>query len=129
MATKHTLGKHERLKSNLAIQDLLKNGSWVSEYPLKIYWSISGPLQNSPARMAVLVPKRRFKRAVDRNLMKRRIRESYRQNKYLIYDPLQQKELKIVLIILLLSDEFIPFESLDAGIRGLPRKLADKLPQ
>ena len=129
MATKHTLGKQERLKSNLAIQDLLKNGRRVSEYPLKIYWSISDPLQNSPCRMAVLVPKHRFKRAVDRNLMKRRIRESYRQNKYLIYDPLQQTELKIVLIILFLSDEFIPFESLDAGIRGLLLKLANKLPQ
>lgn len=129
MATNYSLGKEERLKSGLAIQDLLKNGKAVSEFPLKIYWSISnGHRQKFPARVAVSVPKHKFKRAVDRNLMKRRIRESYRQNKNLIYDPLLNRGLKIEMIILFLSDEFIPFDNLDARIRELLRKLANSLP-
>ena len=129
MSTKYSLGKEERLKNGLAIQDVLKNGSAVSEFPLKIYWSISWDhRQKFPVRVAIAVPKRRFKRAVDRNLMKRRIRESYRQNKHLIYDPLMKKDLKIVMIILFLSDEFIPFNNLYARTRELLRKLANNLP-
>lgn len=129
MSTKYSLEKEERLKSGLAIQDVLKNGSAVSEFPLKIYWSISSDhRQKFPARVAISVPKRRFKRAVDRNLMKRRIRESYRQNKSLIYDPLLKKGLKIVMIILFLSDEFMPFDNLDTRTRELLRKLANNLP-
>ena len=104
MSAKNTLGKEERLRSNLGIQSLLKNGETVSRFPLKIFWNISSdPGQKSQARMAVAVPKRKFRSAVDRNLMKRRIREAYRLNKSLIYEPLSERELNITLIILFLS--------------------------
>jgi hypothetical protein len=38
MSGEFTLGKEERLKSNLSIQELLKHGKAVSRFPLKIYW-------------------------------------------------------------------------------------------
>ena len=128
MTTKFTFGKEERLKSSLHIQDLLKDGQTISAYPFKIFWAESNDLsQKFPARTAILVPKRKFKRAVDRNLMKRRIREAYRQNKNLIYEPLQGKDMNIKLVILLLADEFISFDRLDKGILELLGKLADKI--
>jgi ribonuclease P protein component len=123
-----TLGKEERLKSNLYIQELLKQGKTVSSYPLKIYWNFSPDLQQKyPARAAISVPKRKFRRAVDRNLMKRRIREAYRLNKHILYETLDQRQQKIQLIILLLSDEFIPYAQLEKGIRELLLKLVNKL--
>ncbi len=125
MAAKFTFGKQERLSSNLAIQDLLASGQTVSGFPLKIYWKPSDDLrQKFPAKVAISVPRRKFKKAVDRNLMKRRIREAYRLNKDLIYDPLREKELCITMIILFLSDEFISFERLDENMRDMLRKLA-----
>ena len=112
MAANYSFGKKEHLKSNQSIQDLLKNGQTVSGYPLKIYWKISSDNhQKSPVRVAFSVPKRKFKRAVDRNLIKRRIRESYRLNKYILVNPLRDKELNVIMIILFLSDEFISFNS------------------
>lgn len=128
MTTKYTFGKQERLKSSLAIQELLKEGQVISVYPFKIFWKNSGdPKQLSPVRTAVLVPKKKFRRAVDRNLMKRRIREVYRQNKTLIYEPLQNKKQGILLVILFLSDDFISFDRLNSGIRDVLGKLADQL--
>jgi ribonuclease P protein component len=128
MTTKNTFGKEERLKSSLVIQELLKDGQTISGYPFKLFWGQTKDLQQkSPARAAILVPKRKFKRAVDRNLIKRRIREAYRQNKNLIYKPLQNKDLNIILVILFLSDEFISFEKLDSGIRDLLLRLAEKI--
>jgi ribonuclease P protein component len=125
---KFTLGKEERLKSNLSIQELLKQGKTVSGYPLKMYWNFSPDLQQKyPARAAISVPKRKFRRAVDRNLMKRRIREAYRLNKHILYETLDQRQQKIQLIILLLSDEFIPYTQLEKGIRELLLKLVNKL--
>ena len=52
-----------------------------------------------PVSMAVSVPKRLFKRAVDRNLLKRRIREAYRLNKLDLYALLQGKDQKLNLVI------------------------------
>ncbi len=128
MTTKHTFGKQERLKSSLAIQKLLKEGQTISGFPFKIYWHQTEDLeQKYPAKTAVLVPKKKFRKAVDRNLMRRRIIEAYRQNKNLIYHPLQEKNLKIVLVILFLSDEFISFERLNSGIRDLLGKLAENI--
>ncbi len=129
MAAEYSLGKEERLKSTFTIQELLKTGRTVSGFPLKIYWDISEDTrQKFPVRMAVSVPKKKFRRAVDRNLMKRRIRESYRLNKAIIYEPLGEKNLRISLIILFLSDEFISFDRVNAVISELLRKIADNLP-
>jgi ribonuclease P protein component len=80
-----------------------------------------------PVRTAVLVPKRKFKRAVDRNLMKRRIREAFRLNKNRIYEPVREANLNVNMVILFLADEFISFEKLDACIRELLGRLADEV--
>jgi ribonuclease P protein component len=128
MTREFTLGKEERLKSNLSIQELLKHGSVESMYPLKIYWDFSpDPHQKYPARAAISVPKRKFRRAVDRNLMKRRLREAYRLNKNMLYEILDQHQQKIQLIILLLSDEFIPYDQLEKGMYEILRQLVNKL--
>jgi ribonuclease P protein component len=128
MSREFTLGKEERLKSNLSIQDLLKHGRAVSLFPLKIYWNFSpDPQQKYPARAAISVPKRKFRRAVDRNLMKRRLREAYRLNKYVLYDTLDQRHYKIHLVILLLSDEFIPYVQLERGMHEILQLVTNKL--
>ena len=128
MATNYSLGKREHLKSNLSIQDLLKNGQTITASPLRIYWKTSSiSLQKTPVKIAFSVPKRKFKRAVDRNLIKRRMREAYRRNKYILVDSLPDKELNVRLIVLFLSDEFISFDHLDTLMCNLLQKLASNL--
>ena len=120
--------KEERLKSNLAIRDLFQNGKSVSVYPLKVYWEISGDeLQKYPVRVAISVPKRKFHRAVDRNHMKRRIREAYRKTKKDLYGFLNNSDLKIVMVILYLSDEFFTYGQIESCIDNILAKLSEKL--
>jgi ribonuclease P protein component len=67
--------------------------------------------------MAVSVPKRLFKRAVDRNLLKRRIREAYRLNKQAIYDVMNQKNRKLHMVIQYQQKDINDFHSIEAGIK------------
>jgi len=123
-----TFKKAERLKSNLAIKGLLDQGKTLSSFPLKIFWnSVEDPGQKFPVKVAILVPKKRFPRAVDRNLMKRRIRESYRQNKQPLYESLNKSDLKLLIVIMLLSDEIMTFSKVESSLKDLLIKLSKNI--
>ena len=77
--------------------------------------------------MAVSVSKRLFKRAVDRNLLKRRIREAYRLNNSDLYNLLEQKELKINLVIQYQHKEIAGFHAIEQGLLKGLTKLLEKL--
>jgi ribonuclease P protein component len=75
---KFTFNKAERLSQKKLIQELFDKGSSFYLYPFKVFFLLSNQPGN---RLLASVPKSLFKRAVDRNTIKRRIREGYRLNK------------------------------------------------
>lgn len=77
----YTFRKEERLCSRKHLDLLFKNGSSFLLYPFRISYLFIDEGAHVPAQVVINVPKKRYKRAVDRNLLKRRIREAYRLNK------------------------------------------------
>ncbi len=80
-AMSQSFDKQEKLKSEKAISDLFLKGRSVSQYPLRLFFDKYELPENSKTKTAVSVSKRNFKKAVDRNLIKRLLREAYRINK------------------------------------------------
>ncbi len=87
---KHTLGKEERLKSKKLIERLYKEGNSVKAFPLRMIFLQTEHISKFPSQVGVSVPKRNFKRAVDRNRIKRLMRESYRLQKEIVYNNLEK---------------------------------------
>ncbi len=82
--------KGEKLCGVRAINDLFSGGRLLNLPPLRIIYRVMpGDPSLEPVRVLISVPKRYFRKAVDRNLIKRRIREAYRQNKIPLIDSLQ----------------------------------------
>lgn len=82
-----TLSKHQRLKSRKTISMLFDQGDSAKAYPLRALYratQYNEESHTSHLQIAVIVPKRSFRKAVDRNRIKRQIREAYR----LHYAPL-----------------------------------------
>ena len=83
---RYTLPKHERLSSKKLIAALFKEGKAYTRYPIRLIYLPTDHLENH--QVLFTVPRRHFKKAVDRNLIKRQMREAYRQHKQLItYKP------------------------------------------
>ena len=77
--------------------------------------------------MAVSVPKRLLKRAVDRNLVKRRIREAYRRNKRELYETLTERELSLILVIQYQQRKIENYPAIEASLLSGFSKLLGKI--
>ena len=93
----YTFTKEERLCNKRLIDSLFHNGSSFLCYPFKVSWRLNNEL-GVPAQVLFAVPKKRFKHAVDRNLLKRRMREAWRLNKQeQLYNTLGENKLILAL--------------------------------
>ena len=109
---RYTFKKEERLCAKRSIDDLFTNGSSFVLYPFRIVYR-RRPLAGSPVQMLVSVPKRRFPRAVDRNLLKRRIRECYRLHKEAyLYPEAPQAEEQLLLAIQYIGKEVLDYAAI-----------------
>jgi ribonuclease P protein component len=113
-----TLKKDERLCSRKALDSLFLDGKSSFLFPFKIQWKITNIPQPYPVKVAFSVPKKRFKRATKRNLLKRRMREAYRLNKNQLYDILKNKEIFIHLLFVYVSSEVMTYHELEPKMHG-----------
>ncbi|MBT9394621.1 ribonuclease P protein component [Hymenobacter sp. NST-14] len=81
-AKKYSFPKEEHLCRKKLIDELFGRGSSFGLYPLRLIWLPTETPSTAPPQVLVSVSKRNFKRAVDRNYLKRLLREAYRLNKY-----------------------------------------------
>lgn len=97
----NTLPKTERLKRTKLFDELFADGKSTAKYPVRAVWiETELPEKEEPVQVAFSVPKRRFKHAVDRNRIKRQMREVYRTNKNDLHTVLRSRQKQIALALL-----------------------------
>lgn len=108
--TQHSFAKPEHLYGEKAIGRLFAEGTSFIVYPLRVTCLLmpGNPVEPS-VRVMVSVPKKRFKRAVKRNRLKRRMREAYRQNKQTLYDRLHTNGRGAYIAFQYISDEELEY--------------------
>lgn len=120
----HTFHKNERLCSKKRIETLFAGGSRVlSAYPLRAIYRENDIPTEMPS-LLISVSKRHFKHAIERNLVKRRIREAYRINRHLLIDSLKKGQ-HIDLAFIWMSDEVSDFLTVETRIKNLLHRIAE----
>jgi ribonuclease P protein component len=116
---KESFRKSERLCSKKAIEALFETGKSFHCPPFLIIWSYAQTDIPFPAQIAISVPKKLFKLAVTRNLIKRRVRESYRKNKESLYIFLKNSNRKIVFTIVLRDSSIPDYNTVDNSVKQM----------
>jgi ribonuclease P protein component len=123
-----TFSKEERLCSRRSLDLLFKNGSSFLLYPFRIsYLYVAEPVA-APVQVVINVSKKRYKRAVDRNVLKRRTREAYRLQKQIhLYDVLKPSSLLLLLSIQFIGKQKYDFEFMEKKMINVFKKLSTHL--
>lgn len=95
---------------------LFGKGMSFSAYPIKMMFIETQEVLLFPAQAMFVVPKRNFKKAHDRNLLKRRMREAYRLNKNILYDELRLKNKKINLAFIFTGKKEESFNDIQSSV-------------
>ncbi len=128
MTAPMTFSKQERIVSNKLIETLFGKGDSqaLTAYPLKVVYLQTSHIEGAaPIQILISVPKKRFKHAVDRNRVKRQIREAYRHHKHLLGETVPQENLLLIAFIWL-SDKHFPTEEINKKVESLLKRIKTK---
>jgi len=128
MTVSYTFHKEERLSGKKAIADLFDRGQAFTLYPFRVFWKVSDTRMPVPARVAVSVSKRLFKKAVDRNRIKRLIKEAWRLNKHTLYKGLDQNNIQLILMLVYTQEDMPGQELITKKVKEVISKLLLILP-
>jgi len=121
--------KTERLCHKNEIEILFQKGKSIQFFPFKAFYDLSNlkgdEVEESPIKIAISIPKRHFKKAVDRNRLKRRCREAYRINSLPLKKKLKEKELKLSLFLIYTAKTTLSYGELTDKIILILRRLEE----
>lgn len=114
--------KSERLKAKIRIEKLFKSKNFFVHENIKVYWDAEIS-ENQKIKVLISVPKNFIDKSVDRNMIKRYLRESYRLNKLIL-----KTENKLVYIgIVYLSPKISSFKVVEKKIKLILHRLKNEI--
>ncbi len=117
---KHRFPKKEKLKSKKTIEQLFTEGKSIKKFPVRVMYL---PVEEYDlCKAGFVVPKRNFKRAVDRNRIKRQLKEAYRLHKHLLNNASGSK---FALLFLYLGRKKLPYSTIEEATVTIIKQLAN----
>lgn len=127
MPKKYGLSRSEKLKSVVRTEKLFTKGKSFRVFPFSVYFRLSNDGELTQNQFLVSVGKHYFKHAVDRNRMKRLVREAYRKNKLPLYEKAKEKNVFFNLGFVYRLNVLSDFKTVEVAVKNALLILSDKI--
>ena len=127
MIGRQTFRKEERLKSGKVIRQLFSSGDSFFIHPVRLNWLLHPGEGKYPAKVLISVSRKNFRKASDRNHIKRILREAYRRNKYILHEFLREKKLHCNFSLVYIGKEALNYSQLEEKIIKLLERLISEI--
>jgi len=107
-----SFGKEYKLCRRKLIDGVFKTGKVIKQYPFVVHFLEVDEKLEAPFQVTISAPKRNFRKAHDRNRIKRLMRETIRFNKMILEDKISKSQKNIIIFMVYTSKEEIPFTTL-----------------
>ena len=115
-----SFSREERLKSFRLIRELFNHGKRKAVYPVMVFYMPVDPIeQGIPIQIGVSVSRKKFNKAVDRNLLKRRMRESYRRNSSDLKTYLSSRDIHLAVFFVFIGKDISSYKAINASLKKL----------
>lgn len=120
---KENFGKDYKLCSKIQIDTVFTSGYRISQFPLQALVLPASFTETSPFKLLISVPKKRIKKSVDRNYIKRLLREVIRKNKLNLETFLYENNIQLAICLIYSTSEEMNYSELETKINKLFNKL------
>ena len=124
---RQTFRKEERLKSSKMIKMLFSHGNSFLVHPYKVNWLPADKQGKAPAKILIGASQKNFRKAVERNHIKRLSREAYRKNKHLLYEYLEDRDISCYLSMIYIGKSQEEYSVIEKKIIVLLKRLISEL--
>lgn len=122
-----TFVKGEKLCRLKTIETLFTNGKTLNNFPIRLLWQFQPVVTAFPTQIIFIIPKRNIKSAVERNRIRRQMREIYRLEKHKVNEQLLIQEKQIAVLIFFNAKKELPFHELKDKIILILHRLTETL--
>jgi ribonuclease P protein component len=119
--------KKQKLCSETVIKDMFYNGKSFTTSALRLVWKVDNNQDEVAVKSIIVVPKKKIRLAVKRNIIRRRMKEAYRLHKIELENMLKNKELHLSIAIIYQKENILPYKTMEEEIKLILERLIKEI--